>query len=96
MASRKVDYALAVRSSLSAFADLAEKLTLLADMFTDSGYQSGGSNEIVADDLVGHDITLADLAAAKTFAGQLDAFLDNGTPAQFDYRGAINAVRTMP
>lgn len=47
MASRKVDFALAVRKAVTALAEATERITELDEIFTDSGYDSGGSDPIV-------------------------------------------------
>lgn len=75
MAPRKVDYALAERAVITQFAEAAERIVELDAIYTDSGYDSGGSDPIVDGDLTGHDITAAQLTAVHTFAGQLDAFI---------------------
>ena len=88
MAPRKVDYVLAARAAITQFAEAAERIAELDAIFTDSGYESGGSDPIVDGDLTGHDMTAAQLTAVHTFAGQLDTFY---APKA----AAINAFRDM-
>ena len=95
MASRKVDFALAVRSSISSFAQAADRLAYLDQIYQDSGYNAGGSDPITDADLTGHDITATDLANISTFATQLTLFLNNGSPIQYDYKVYINKLRSM-
>jgi len=95
MASRKVDYALAVREAVTALAEAAERIAELDTIFTDSGYDPGGANPILGEDIDGHDITVADLTNASTFATNLSLFLNKGDPMIFDYASAINAFRGM-
>lgn len=93
MAPRKVNYALAVRDAVTALAEAAERIAVLNSTFGDSGYDSGGSNPIIDDDLIGHDITAQDLAKASVFAVNLALFLNNGDPQIQDYSSEINAFR---
>ena len=95
MASRKVNFALAARAAVTALAEAAERIAELDDIFQDSNYYSGASNEIVNADLEGHDITAQDLNNVSMFATNLAEFLNYGTPLQFDYLAAINAFRGM-
>ena len=95
MASRKVNFALAARDAVTAFAEAVERVGELAEIFADSGYDSQGSNSIIDDDLAGHDITAADLANFAAFAANVALFLNDGDPAQVDYASKINAFRGM-
>ena len=95
MASRKVDFALAVRKAVTALAEAAERIQELDDIYGDSGYDSGGSDPITDEDIAGHDITASDLANASTLAANLALFLNDGSPMQFDYASRINAFRGM-
>jgi len=93
MASRKVDMALAMRDGIGQFADVVQRIQELDDIFEDSGYTAGGTNPITDADISAHDLTAADLANFHTFRLQLNKFLNNQVPAQFDYWAAINAFR---
>lgn len=95
MAARKVDFALAVRAAITELAEAAERIAELDEIFADSGYDAGGSNPIVDEDIVGHDITAQNLAAASIFAENLALFLNGGDPLVFDYASSINAFRNM-
>lgn len=88
MASRKIDFALAERAVITQFAEAVERIAELDAIFMDSGYNTGGADPIVDGDLIGHDMTMADLVAAHTFAGLLDTFYAPLT-------GAINKFRNM-
>lgn len=95
MASRKVTYALAARSAITALAEAAERIAELDAMFKASGYDSTGADSITDEDLVSHDVTTLDLANVSTFAANLAKFLNNEVPMQFDYATAINKFRAM-
>jgi hypothetical protein len=95
MAPRKVDYALAQRDAITAFAEAAERIAELDAIYKNSGYDGGGSDPIDDDDLISFDITAQNLANASTFAVNLALFLNNGVPLVFDYASAINAFRGM-
>lgn len=74
MAPRKIDFALAERAVITQFAEAVERIAELDQIFTDSGYDVGGGDPIVDGDLIGHDMTAADLSAVHAFAGLLDTF----------------------
>ena len=95
MASRKVDFALAVRAGVTALAEAAERIAELDAMYGASEYDELGSNSIVDGDIEGHDITAQNLVNASTFAFNLALFLGGGDPMEFDYISAINAFRGM-
>ena len=95
MAPRKIDFSLAVRAAVTALAEAAERIAELDAIYVDSGYDGGGTNPIVDNDLVGHDIVAQDLANASTFAENLALFLNNGGPMVFDYASAIGRFRDM-
>lgn len=95
MAPRKANYALAVRDAVTALAEAAERIAELDAIYKDSGYDSGGADPIIDDDLIGHDITAADLANASIFATNLALFLNDGDPLVFDYASAIGSFRSM-
>lgn len=95
MAPRKVDYALAVRTAITAFAEAAERIEELDEIYRDSEYVPGEADEITAEDLEGHDITVTNLLNASTFAENLALFLGDDVPNQFDYLSAINKFRNM-
>lgn len=95
MASRKVDFALATRDAVTAFAEAVERVGELHEIFTDSGYDSTGTDPIIDEQIAGHDITAQDLANFAAFAANVALFLNNGDPAQVDYASKINAFRGM-
>lgn len=96
MASRKVTISLAIRSAITSLDNLVTELNELDDMFINSGYDSEGTNPIVDEDIEGHDMVAADLAAVHTFVEQINLFLNDGEPIQFDYASAIDKFRNMP
>ena len=94
--ARKHDFGERVRAKVTEFDTLVTQLQELSDIFIASGYDSGGSNEIVDIDLQGLDMTAQDLANFHTFITQLQLFLNAGDPTVFDYASAIDAFRNMP
>lgn len=95
MAPRKVDFAIAARAAITAFAEAVERIGEVDSIFKASGYNSSGSNPIMDDDLSGHDITAANLGAVSIFAENVVLFLNNGSPMRFDYASAIDKFRNM-
>lgn len=93
--SRKVSFALSVRKQVTEFDDLIDSLNVLSDVFADSGYDSSGSDPIVDGDLNGLDMTAADLAQFSQLVTNLNLFMQNGTPAVFDYAASIKAFRSV-
>ena len=94
MASRKVQTALAMRDVIGSFADVIQRIQELTDIFVGSGYDAGGSNPVVDEDVIAHDLTAAGLASVLTFRTQIDEFLNGGVPVVYDYQAAINALRS--
>jgi len=95
MAPRKIDFALAARAAVTALAEAVERIAELDEIYTDSGYDSGGDDPILDDDIAGHDITAADLTNFAAFATNLALFMNAGDPAVVDYQSHINAFRNM-
>ena len=95
--SRKINYAFAVLTAVTAFAEAVERIGELDEIYTDSGYESGGSNAITDEDLGsgGYDITAADLSNFATFATNVALFMNAGDPAVVDYQSHINKFRNM-
>lgn len=93
MASRKVDFALKMEDAATELADAIERVEMLRASYIQSGYNSGGSDPITDDDLIGHDVTATKLDAVSTLTANLTLFVDNGIPLQGDYRTTLGAVR---
>ena len=94
MATRKVDFANAARAAVTAFAEAVERVGELDEIYTDSGYDSGGSDEILDEHCPG-DITAADLTNFAAFATNVALFMNAGDPAVVDYQSHINKFRNM-
>ena len=96
MAPRKIDLALTMRKAISDFDDLVAMLNELINIYEASGYDPAGSDPIEVEDLEGHDMTPGNLNAVRTFVNNVNLFLNDGEPMQFDYASAIDAFRSMP
>ena len=94
MAPRKVDFGNAARAAVTAFAEAVERVGELDEIYTDSGYDSGGSDPILDADCPG-DLTAQDLTNFATFATNVALFMNAGDPAVVDYQSHINAFRNM-
>ena len=95
MASRKVTFALQVKTIATQLADMMDEIDSLAAIYTASGYSSGGSNPIVDADLTGHDITVAQITQFGTLATNLLKFMNNQAPATGQYRSQLDAFRNI-
>ena len=92
---RKLDFAEAVRTKVTALDDLVSSMNELRDIFQHSGYNAGGSDPITDEDLEALGMTAANLAAFNTFVENVNLFLKDGEPLQYDYAAAIDAFRNM-
>ena len=95
MASRKVNFALAVRNVATNLAQVMDDIDALAGIYTASGYQPGGANAIVDEDVSAHDMTAAQLTSFATLAANLVKFMTNQVPAQADYTTPLDAFRNV-
>ena len=95
MAPRKTDFALALRTAGGSLADAADDLADLYEVYWASGYNSGGSNELVAGDLTGHDITVTQVTAMITLAENLAKFLNNQDPTNADYDQTLDGLKNL-
>ena len=94
MANKKSTFASAVVAATTSLAGVVDDFENLGDVYLDRGYNSGGGNEIVADDLVELGISLADFTAALTMAAQLLKFANNQAVTTADYSVTMNKLRT--
>ena len=74
-------------------AEVADVGDSLAKEWSDSGFGSGGGNEIVDGDLTDYQISAADLTAAITLLQQFNNFVGNDPVTQGDYMSTLNKVR---
>lgn len=95
MASRKFQYAQQVQAICT---DLAQAIDAAADAYSvyfDRGYNSGGSDPIGDSDVVGLEITAAQLGSFITLAEQLNNFANNSAVTQGDYDATLNILKTV-
>ena len=95
MATRKVNFARAVVGAITAFAKAVEGIETLDDIYKHSDYAPNEPDEITVEDLASYEVTVGDLANASTFAENMELFLHDGVPMQFDYAKAIDRFRNM-
>ncbi len=93
MASRKVDFALQVELVSTKLAEAIEQIEILRTAYFDSGFNSGGADELIDEDIQGHDITVAKIINIITLVENQTLFLDNFIPLQGDYRAFLGAIR---
>jgi len=86
--------AIQIRDALAKFAENDSDLTALENFY--NANSSGSVWTGLADgDLIGTSgITKEQLVSTIVFKQQLDLFLDNGAPAQGDYRATVEQVRS--
>lgn len=90
----KLTFAEQAQTSATTMSDLSDRLTDLYSVYFDRGYNSGGSNPIVDDDLASLGITAVQLGNMMTLAEQFANFLNNIAATQADYDTTLNAMRT--
>lgn len=90
----KVQFIHSIKEVSTRLGQAADALETLAEIYTDRGYQSGGANEITADDIANADFNLSLLADAVTLFGQMQTFLSGGSPTPANYKRLINRLRT--
>jgi len=75
---------------------LAETKDLLASaraVYFDRGYNSGGSDPIIDDDISGLGVTATQLTNMMTLAEQLENFFGNSAVSTADYDASLNQFR---
>jgi hypothetical protein len=82
------------QADATALAQVADRLANIETVYFDRGYNSGGSNPIIDDDVSSLNITAADLASLITLIQQLNNFLGNSAVTAGDYDATLNTVRT--
>lgn len=90
-----------LETAQNAAKQVMDKVESIDSQYFDSGYNSGGSNPIVDDDLNGvnpgttgfNGITAAQVASVITAYQQLNNFFQNSAVATADYSVTFNTVR---
>lgn len=96
MASRKIDFSLAVRATATTLAQVLDQIDALAGIYVASGYQANGSDPITNEDLIGHDISVEQLAEFAVLAVNLKKFVSNDNTAMVaDYESQLDAFRNI-
>jgi multisubunit Na+/H+ antiporter MnhB subunit len=80
-------------TTITALAQSFDGANTLISTYFDRGYNSGGTNAIVDDDLAGVGLTAAQLGGAITVFQQLQAFRHGGAVSSSDYDSTLNQVR---
>jgi hypothetical protein len=79
--------------TVTALAQSMSTAETLIGTYFDRGYGSGGSNEIVSNDLVDTGLSPADIANAITLFQQLQAFRNGAAVYVADYDATLNRMR---
>jgi len=90
----KTDFGRAVQKNTNQFIQAAEKLINLGELYTDRGYNSGGSSPIVDGDVSDLGFTATQLGSLFTMVTQLSNFLNNGTVTEADYDATVSIIRS--
>ncbi len=91
--ANKSDFVYDVILRMRRLAEVADVGDSLAKEWSDSGFGSGGGNEIVDGDLTDFQITAAELTSAITLLQQFNNFVGNSAVLQGDYMATLNKVR---
>jgi hypothetical protein len=77
----------------TALAQSFDSALALFNTYFDRGYNYGGANEIVADDLAAAGLTVGQVVSAITLFEQLQALRNGGAVAAGDYDATLNKLR---
>lgn len=100
MENAKVQYVRQVQELATQLAAIQHKVEDMQAIWDSRGYGPGAANQFtdtelaILDSMAMRTCTADDLYAFIIFCAQFQAFLHNGTPAQRDYAGNINHLRT--
>lgn len=89
----KQRYAEAVINLAQDLAAISDRLEPLESEYFDNGYNSGGADELVDNDVTENKTTAAEIADAITLVQELTKFLNAGSPANGDYSVTMNKMR---
>jgi len=94
MASAKFNFGEKSQSVGTSLAQAANEAADIVSVYFDRGYDSGGSDPIVNNDVSGLNITPAQLGLLITLFQQLANFVDNVAVAAADRDATLNAIRS--
>lgn len=93
MASRKLDFAEEVMDYCTKIAQNSDFGSNARDVFNDRGYDPGGADPILDDDVAGLEVTAADVTAAMVFFENLGYMLNDQSITEADYDVTLNRMR---
>lgn len=93
--SAKLDLANSCVNYASDMMALAKKMAALNELYFDSGFNSGGSDEILDADVVNANVTAAEIGDFINFSTHLAALLNNQEPFQADWSVNLNKMRRV-
>jgi hypothetical protein len=88
--SDKLTKAQAVQNLVTELAGIDD----LLDVINAREYGQGQTNAIADDDVASLNVTASDIFNALNLLTQIKTLITNGTPAQADYTGVVNKVRS--
>lgn len=91
--SRKVKFIEKVLHDVSLVILSYKSLDDSIETFLDRGYATGGDDPITNTDLEPYETDYDEFTDVKKFVDNFKLFLENGTPAQDDYRSILNNLR---
>ena len=94
----KEAFAIEIRRLITDLANTTTELEELSAIYSNCGYNSGGSDEIVDGDISGiaQPFTASELANLITMINNLTKYMDANNPTNNNYREWINKVRLVP
>jgi hypothetical protein len=90
----KANYGSDVQAQATEMAEMGKTFQSMVANYFDRGYNVGGSDPIIDDDIASTGMTAAEMADMITLAQQFANFLDNAAVTQADYSSTLNKIRT--
>lgn len=90
---KKSNYINQLLITVTAIAQSMSNAETLVNAYFDCGYNGGGSNEIIEDDLVDTGLGPAQIVSAITLFQQLQAFRSSQAVTVGDYDATLNQLR---
>jgi hypothetical protein len=82
-----------ITTTATALAQSFDAANALVNVYFDRGYNGGGADELVAEDLAAAGLTVGQVISFITLAQQLQALRNGGAVSSADYDSTLNVLR---